>query len=68
MIKIKLPWHLEESRTHCPQPEYRHRGEFSDPSDTLPDPIAAHSKERFSYLYQGGKWRAEDDGFCNGKL
>ena len=31
----------------------------------LPDPLAAHSKERFSYLYQGGKWTYEDDGLLN---
>lgn len=67
MIKIKLPCHLEESRTHCPQPEYKHRTEFSDPYDTLPSPEAS-SKARFSYLYQGGKWTHEDDGFCNDKL
>ena len=67
MTKIKLPRHLEESRTYCPQPEYRHRGEFSDPSNTWPD-AAARDDSEFSYLYQGGKWIAEDDGFCNGKL
>lgn len=68
MTKIKLPHHLEGSRTYCPQPEYRHRGEFSDPSDTPPDPLAAHSKERFSYLYEGGKWIADfyDDEIFNG--
>ena len=67
MIKIPLPRHLEAQTTRRLQPTYTGKREFSDPSDTLPS-AAARSKERYSYLYQGGKWMPEDDGYFDEDL
>lgn len=64
MIKIRLPQHNEAQTTRRLQPAYTGRRCFSDPSDTLPS-AGARSKEKFSYLYRGGKWVASDDGYFN---
>jgi len=64
MIKIKLPQHLDAQTTRRLQPTYTGKRVVSDPSDTLPS-AAAHLKDQSSYLYQGGNWVREDDGYFN---